>query len=52
MEVTTFTLAIDRRPDKDGTTECDFIICAAFGKLAENTCKYVEKGRLVAVEGR
>ena len=52
VSVTTFTLAVDRRPKEDGTKECDFIDCVAFGKLAEIVCKYTDKGRQVAVEGR
>lgn len=52
ISVTTVTLAVDRRPDKSGQKEADFIDVVLFGKLAEITCKYMDKGRLVAVEGR
>lgn len=52
VSVTTFTLAVDRRPNQAGQKETDFIDVVAFGKLAEITCKYMDKGRLVAVEGR
>jgi single-strand DNA-binding protein len=52
VSVTTFTLAVDRRPNQAGQKEADFIDVVMFGKLAEITCKYMDKGRLVAVEGR
>ncbi|NLA60859.1 MAG: single-stranded DNA-binding protein, partial [Firmicutes bacterium] len=45
------TLAVDRRPTQTGR-EADFIDVVLFGRLAELTCKYLDKGRLVAVEGR
>ncbi len=50
--VTTVTLAVDRRPNQAGQKEADFIDVVLFGKLAEITCKFMDKGRLVAVEGR
>ncbi len=50
--VTTFCLAVDRRPAADGTKEADFIDVVMFGKLAEITVKYLDKGRQCAVEGR
>lgn len=52
VSVTTFTLAVDRKPNQAGQKETDFIDVVVFGKLAEITCKYMDKGRLVAVEGR
>jgi single-strand DNA-binding protein len=51
VSVTNFILAVDR-PPKDGTREADFLDCVAFGKLAELVAKHLDKGRLVAVEGR
>ncbi len=51
VSVTTVTLAVDRRPTQTGR-EADFIDVVLFGRLAELTCKYLDKGRLVAVEGR
>lgn len=50
--VTTVTLAVDRRPGSNGQKETDFIDVVMFGKIADVTCKYLDKGRLVAVEGR
>lgn len=52
VSVTTITLAVDRRPNQAGQKEADFIDVVLFGKLAEITSKYLDKGRLVAVEGR
>ncbi|MFY9115251.1 MAG: single-stranded DNA-binding protein [Dethiobacteria bacterium] len=51
--VTTFTLAVDRRfTNQQGERETDFIRIVAWQKLAETCANYIEKGRLVAVEGR
>lgn len=52
VSVTSFTLAVDRKPNQSGQKETDFIDVVLFGRLAEVTCKYMDKGRLVAVEGR
>lgn len=52
VSVTTITVAVDRRPNKSGQKETDFIDVVLFGRLAEVTCKYMDKGRQVAVEGR
>lgn len=52
VSVTTMTMAVDRRPGSSGQKETDFIDVVLFGKLAEVTCKYLDKGRLVAIEGR
>lgn len=45
--VTKFTIAVDRV--KEGA---DFIRVTAFGKRAESICRYMDKGRQIAVEGR
>jgi single-strand DNA-binding protein len=45
-------LAVDRRPTQSGQRDTDFIDIVVFGRLAEITCKYMDKGRQVAVEGR
>lgn len=47
--VTKFTLAVDRQT-KDGGA--DFIRVTVFGRQAENICRYMDKGRQIAVEGR
>lgn len=48
MAVTKFTLAVDRGKDKGA----DFIRVTAFGKRAETICRYMDKGRQIAVQGR
>lgn len=47
--VTKFTIAVDRQT-KDGGA--DFIRVTVFGRQAENICRYMDKGRQIAVEGR
>jgi single-strand DNA-binding protein len=47
--VTKFTIAVDRRFDKDKT---DFPRCTAFGKTAEFISKYFKQGSKIAVVGR
>ena len=50
--VAKFTLAVDRRTNKQGEREADFIDIVTWQKTAENCANYLGKGRLVAVEGR
>lgn len=47
--VTKFTIAVDRQTRDGGA---DFIRVTAFGRQAENICRYMDKGRQIAVEGR
>lgn len=47
--VTKFSIAVDRRKKEDGA---DFIRITVYGKQAENICRYMDKGRQVAVSGR
>lgn len=50
---TRFTLAVNRNfQNQNGETEADFINIVVWRKQAENVKKYVNKGNLVAVEGR
>lgn len=49
---TTFTLAVDRRKDKNGNKQADFIPCVAWNKLAEIIGNNLSKGRRIGVEGR
>lgn len=46
--VTKFTVAVDRK----GKEGADFIRVTAFGRQAENICRYMDKGRQIAIEGR
>ena len=50
--VGTFTLAVDRRVQKDKPKEADFIPCVVWSKTAEIVGEYCKKGKQVAVEGR
>lgn len=54
VAVATFTLAVDRpvSPNAQGEKETDFIPCVAWRQSAEFAANYLQKGRLVAVEGR
>ena len=50
--VTTFSIAINRKPQKDQTEQkADFINCVAFGKLAEVISKFCKKGQRIIVCG-
>lgn len=48
----TFTVAVDRLPDKNGERSADFIRCKAFGKTGDTLMKFWKKGKPIAVEGR
>lgn len=50
--VGTFTLAVDRRVQKDKPKEADFIPCVVWSKTAEIVGNWCKKGKQVAVEGR
>lgn len=47
--VTKFTIAVDRETKEGGA---DFIRVTAFGKRAETICRYMDKGRQIAIQGR
>jgi single-strand DNA-binding protein len=49
--VTTFTIAVNRRGGKDGQTQSDFINCVAWDKRAELICKFFGKGSSICVVG-
>lgn len=46
----TYLTVASNRPGKDAGT--DFIRVQVWGAQAENACKYLSKGRLVAIDGR
>ena len=50
--VGTFTLAVDRRVQKDKPKEADFIPCVVWGKTAEVVGNWCKKGKQVGIEGR
>lgn len=47
-----YTLAVDRKFKRDGEPTADFIRCIVFGKAAEFTEKYLQKGIKVVISGR
>ena len=50
-EYAKFTVAVNRRKDKNGETKADFIDCTAFGKTAAFVAKYFKKGDGIVVDG-
>lgn len=50
--VLSFTLAVNRRAQKQGQQETDFINCVAWNKTAELMERYLHKGSLIGIEGR
>ena len=51
--VCSFRIAVDRPfTGQNGEREADFINIVVWNKSAENTAKYMSKGRQIAVEGR
>lgn len=51
--VCTFTLAVDRPfTDKNGKREADFINIVVWGKMAESSGNYLDKGSKCIIEGR
>ena len=49
--VTTFSLAVDRRFNKDEEKKCDFITIVAWKQTAEFICRYFSKGQAMLVCG-
>jgi len=48
-----FTIAVNRTfRNNEGQTEADFINVIVWRKQAENVCNFLDKGRLVSVDGR
>lgn len=47
--VTKFTIAVDRETKEGGA---DFIRVTAFGRRAEAICRFMDKGRQIAIQGR
>lgn len=47
-----YTLAVDRRFQRDAGQSADFISCVCFGKVAEFAYKYLHQGTKVVLSGR
>jgi len=52
LEVSRFTLAVDRRIKRDNEASVDYINCVSFGRSAEFAEKYFHKGTKIAIAGR
>lgn len=52
MAIARYTLAVDRRFQKNSEQAADFIPCVAFTRAAEFAEKYFRKGMRVCVSGR
>ena len=52
LAIARYTLAVDRRYQKDSQNNADFIRCVTFGKSAEFAEKYFHQGTKIVVEGR
>jgi single-strand DNA-binding protein len=47
------TLALNRRfKNQNGQFDADFILCTLWGKAAENTAKFCQKGSVLGIVGR
>ena len=51
VAVTSFTLAVDRKHNKDTEKKADFITIVAWRQTAEFICKYFRKGSAIIVLG-
>ena len=51
-EYAKFTVAVNRKKDKNGEQKADFVDCTAWGKTAAFVQKYFKKGDGIVVEGR
>ena len=51
VSVCSFTLAVNRKYNKDGTNECDFITIQTWRQTAEFVAKYFKKGKPILVCG-
>lgn len=48
-----FVLAINRNfRNSQGTVDADYVLCIAWGKLAQHIAKYCGKGSLIGINGR
>ena len=51
VSVCSFTLAINRRGAKEGSTQTDFVSLVAWRQTAEFVCRYFKKGSAMCVWG-
>lgn len=51
ISVASFTIAVNRKPGKDGESKADFINCTAWRQTAEFISRYFKKASSIFVEG-
>ena len=51
VSVCSFTVAVNRRPDKSGESKADFIECVAWRQTAEFITRFFRKASSICVEG-
>ena len=51
VSVTSFNIAVNRKPVKDKETQADFITIVAWRNTAEFICKYFNKGSSICISG-
>lgn len=51
LSVARFTIAVNRRFEKDGGQQADFINCIAWRKTGEFIARYFQKGSMIAIVG-
>ena len=52
MAIARYTLAVDRRFNRNGDQTADFINCVAFGRQGEFAEKYLKQGTKIVISGR
>ena len=52
MAIARYTLAVDRRFNRNSDQNADFISCVAFGRSAEFAEKYLKQGTKIVATGR
>ena len=52
FSIASFSIAVDRRFQKNGEKETDFFNCTAFGKQADFVDRYLKQGTKILLTGR
>ena len=47
-----FSIAVNRRFQREGGQQADFINCVAWRQTGEFICRYFQKGSMIAIEGQ
>lgn len=51
VSVTTFSIAVNRRAQKDKEAQTDFINCVAWRQTADFICRFFKKGSSICISG-